>query len=334
MAKGEKFIGLSNYLKDSDKDEVILTLSEIEKIIGDKLCKSAYKHKEYWYLSDTHTFPHSWIQEGYRLKSLDLNKKIAIFIKNTVNGEKNHIETTKIKEKSNNKIIEVETDIRETIIKYHYEIIKDENGRYKSWEHCHEYFIKNRCVYNEETIDIMCLHLAFYLASWGMYRGSSFLLQKDYKVHYEAVKEMIKPKYNVLWDIECEKLIKTENIKLLFEVSEKIKEIYIKKRANIDGRIDITDTLITKILMGIYGCAPAYDRFFIDGIKVKKVATGIFNTNSINSLIEFYLNNKDEFKKCSMEINKNGVKYPEMKLIDMYFWQIGFDISDEGKKKK
>jgi len=40
--------------------------------------------------------------------------------------------------------------------------------------------------------DYLSLHHAFYLASWGMYRGSSFLLQKDYKVLTPIVEEILK----------------------------------------------------------------------------------------------------------------------------------------------
>lgn len=61
----------------------------------------------------------------------------------------------------------------------------DENGRYRSWEHCYSHFIKARGS-QEIDYDYLSLQLAFYLASWGMYRGSSFLLQKDYKVHIPA----------------------------------------------------------------------------------------------------------------------------------------------------
>ena len=31
-----------------------------------------------------------------------------------------------------------------------------------------------------------------YLSSWGMYRGSSFLLQKDYKIHKPIIVEALK----------------------------------------------------------------------------------------------------------------------------------------------
>ena len=65
----------------------------------------------------------------------------------------------------------------------------DENGRYRSWEHCYSHFIKARGS-QEIDYDYLSLQLAFYLASWGMYRGSSFLLQKDYKVHIPVVEEL------------------------------------------------------------------------------------------------------------------------------------------------
>ncbi|MDI2587255.1 hypothetical protein OR571_09100 [Psychrobacillus sp. NEAU-3TGS] len=38
--------------------------------------------------------------------------------------------------------------------------------------------------------DHACLHLAFYLASWGMLRNS-FLLQRDYKVHQKFLRNVV-----------------------------------------------------------------------------------------------------------------------------------------------
>ena len=76
----------------------------------------------------------------------------------------------------------------------------DENGRYRSWEHCYSHFIKARGS-QEIDYDYLSLQLAFYLASWGMYRGSSFLLQKDYKVHIPVVKELLNEKYDVLAEL-------------------------------------------------------------------------------------------------------------------------------------
>ena len=63
-----------------------------------------------------------------------------------------------------------------------------------------------------------------------MYRGSSFLLQKDYKVHKDAVIEIYKEEYKVLWGISCEEILKEDNINLIFKLSNRLKAIYIGKR--------------------------------------------------------------------------------------------------------
>jgi len=70
---------------------------------------------------------------------------------------------------------------------FYAQLIQDKNHRYLSWEHCYGYFLGE----NIEP-DKACLHMAFYLASWGMYRGSSFLLWKDYQIHKEVVSFLIK----------------------------------------------------------------------------------------------------------------------------------------------
>ena len=63
-----------------------------------------------------------------------------------------------------------------------------EDHRYKSWEHCYNFFKKiSKKKLDEEELDLAQLHLAFYLASWGMYRGSSFILQKDYTIFKKIV---------------------------------------------------------------------------------------------------------------------------------------------------
>ncbi len=79
-----------------------------------------------------------------------------------------------------------------TIEKYLNGITADEFHRYKSWDNCHKSF-------NVSTqTDIHTLELAFYLASWGMYRGSSGLLQKNHFIHKGAV--------DILFSIDGQKL--------------------------------------------------------------------------------------------------------------------------------
>ncbi len=45
---------------------------------------------------------------------------------------------------------------------------------------------------DEAFADQACLQLAFYLARWGMLRGSSFLLFKDYKVHQYFIGDVVR----------------------------------------------------------------------------------------------------------------------------------------------
>ena len=166
----------------------------------------------------------------------------------------------------------------------------DENGQYRSWEHCYSHFIKARGS-KEIDYDYLSLQLAFYLASWGMYRGSSFLLQKDYKVHIPVVKELLSNEYDALAGIECIEFRKESNQQLLLEINSFLGQYYDKIRREVKGqelKNQLSFTLITKILMGTLGCVPAYDRYFIAGIKKQKVTTGNYNLKSIMKLVDFY----------------------------------------------
>ena len=70
--------------------------------------------------------------------------------------------------------------VKSAITPFYGKITNVDHHRYKSWEYCYQNFIeaRNREL-NRSDIDALSLHLAFYLASWGMYRGSSFLLHSS-----------------------------------------------------------------------------------------------------------------------------------------------------------
>lgn len=211
----------------------------------------------------------------------------------------------------------------------------DENGRYRSWEHCYSHFIKARGS-KEIDYDYLSLQLAFYLASWGMYRGSSFLLQKDYKVHIPVVKELLSKEYDALAGIECIEFRKESNQQLLREINSFLGQYYDKIRREVKGEELINQlsfTLITKILMGTLGCVPAYDRYFIAGIKKQKVTTGNYNLKSIMKLVDFYEKNSVRLEPVREKMEVDGMPYPQMKMLDMGFWQIGFELDKVFSKK-
>ncbi len=200
--------------------------------------------------------------------------------------------------------------------------------RYLSWDYCFEQFAKARTKrsHTPAEIDYLALHLAEYLASWGMYR-KSFLLQCNYKVHIEIVKIILDPKYDVLLNIDCNDLKDAKNLAILFDLVKAINDYYAPIKSKITGKQTkkISDTLITKILLGTLGCVPAYDKNLKMGLKGHSYIHK-FGKNSIIQLCDFYYKNFEEFE-AFRKSNKtvSGSDYPQMKLIDMYFWQYGVD---------
>lgn len=212
---------------------------------------------------------------------------------------------------------------------------KGENTRYKSWEWCHSAFMKHKDEYQkpsttkerkDEIVDILALHLTVYLASWGMYRGSSFLLRKrDYKTHKTVIEEVLQQKYNLLWDFDPigkpKKVDTAANA--LFNKEDGL--FYFIQEKGYAGET-ATDTLVTKILLGTFACIPAYDRNFKKGISVSDndmiQAAGI---NSFLKLCDFADKQKSQLRSMEYKYKDFNQLYPIMKLLDMYFWQLGAD---------
>lgn len=224
-------------------------------------------------------------------------------------------------------------DIVDFIIKsattFYHDLQRDKNGRYLSWEHCYKCFYDARNK-SAPDYDYLSLQLAFYLASWGMYRGSSFLLQKDYKIHITVVEELLKSQYDCLFGIACADLKKKDVQDKLQKLGKFMTNYYDEIRKNVKGtelKNQLSNTLITKILMGTLGCVPAYDRYFVDGIKSQKVSTGNYNLHSLLKLADFYESNSTRLEEArqTLKVKDYDLPYPQMKLLDMAFWQIGLE---------
>lgn len=222
------------------------------------------------------------------------------------------------------------TGVKENILLFYKEILDDPYHRYRSWEHCYSCFQRLQSSRSVENIDAATLHLAFYLASWGMYRGSSQLLQKDYKVHTRIVRELSEEKYSQLWRLDFD-TVKTEapEVSLVIQLAKRLGRIYAELQ------VSPTDTLATKVLLGTFGCIPAYDTLFINGVtywnqelpqEFKPKFPARFGINSYRGLIDFYREHKSDFKEAQDFIATHGIDYPVMKLADMYFWSLGYQL--------
>lgn len=211
---------------------------------------------------------------------------------------------------------------------FYREILNDQHNRYRSWEHCYCQFRAGKSS-NDRDFDILALHLAFYLASWGMYRGSSQLLQKDYKVHQPIVHEIMSERYNVLWNLTFDNPdADAEKIDIVLELTEILRQIYRSME------VSPTDTLVTKVMLGTFGCIPAYDTLFVNGITFWNGLPAMYKpkfparlgVNNYRGLINFYREHKSEIGETHDFIARQGVHYPIMKLVDMYFWSLGYQF--------
>ena len=203
----------------------------------------------------------------------------------------------------------------------------NENGRSRSWEHCYRVFRDARTDPSPDY-DYLSLHLAFYLASWGMYRGSSFLLQKDYEVLSPVVEEVLKPEYDCLFGLACADVRNSDVWEQLENLYDDIADHFDPIRNEVAGRevaSPVSPVLITKILMGTLGCVPAYDRFFQDGVAKYKVTTQEYSLKSVRKLAKFYEEHNDRLEEARRGMRTEDLVYPQLKLLDMGFWQIGFD---------
>lgn len=185
--------------------------------------------------------------------------------------------------------------------------------RYSSFDYCYNYFQSNRDTFaSDEYIHISCLHLGFYLASWGMLRGSSFLLEKSVR-HYIPLIHKLSGFDKKIWEIDVDKYT-DENIELLLKCGDSI-------RQSLGLNNKPSDILVTKIMLGVFSNVPAFDTFFCKGLGVRR-----FDKKSLGLIKNFYKKHKAEVdaKKIYtfdfLSAKETNMLYSKAKLIDM----IGF----------
>src|SRR5713101_3400306 len=209
----------------------------------------------------------------------------------------------------------------------HYRGMTGEHHRYRSWEHCFKYFRTSAREGTAIDRNYSALQLGFYLASWGMYRGSSFLLQHAYTVHLGVIDQLIAPRFSVLWEREFGA---GENdaslVPIILEAANAVREAYRPFVPPVESR-QASDTLVTKIILGTFGCLPACDRYFIKRFKSAGFEYSYLNVKFIERVLRFARENLEELCKEQDRIERSGgIRYPIMKLVDMCFWQMGFEL--------
>ncbi len=171
-----------------------------------------------------------------------------------------------------------------------------------------------------ELKDLLTVHIAMYLSSYGMYRGSSKIFKYfNYKVHEGITEIVLKEEHNFLYDLNHDNF-DDKTLKHIYKLYQEIWQEYEKKFTLINHKEDNgipTKTLVTKIILGIFGCMPAYDSYVEEELKLLEIKHSISNEKKFFESMKEIL---EHFKDCELEADK---KYPYMKKIDMNLFMIG-----------
>lgn len=222
-------------------------------------------------------------------------------------------------------MINTKVDISKSVNKFIRVSKIDKNGRYYSYEHIRKAF--KSYLDDSSKKDLLSLYLYSYLASWGMLRNS-FLMQKDYKFLIPIVEILCNKKYRPILDYDPFTDSGNAKLDLIQQISKDIRDYFMGKKYFKEGEdkqtqiTNVTDTLITKILLGTLGCTVAYDRYVSKGLSSHKI-TVKFGKRSTRELRDFAKANEEEIRKLNLYL---GNLYTPMKIIDMYFFEEGFAL--------
>lgn len=204
-------------------------------------------------------------------------------------------------------------------------------GRELSFDYCFNYFAHNLTPSND--MEKSCLVLGYYLASWGMLRGSSYLFQRTNARHYWPVIEFIEEHGPELRALTVDRFDQAE-------VTEQVVGAYQQIGAILLPEGGSKVVLVTKTMLGIFGNIPAYDSFltatFADLFKDRKRHS--FNEvdeRTLGFIGEFYQANREDIDDLAGRLRTvdfetqqpTDITIPKAKIIDMYGFQTSFGAS-------
>lgn len=187
--------------------------------------------------------------------------------------------------------------------------------RYASFDYCFNHFQAFREdgraaeVASPENLELSCLHLGFYLASWGMLRGSTDLLKRSIK-HLVPTIDTIATTPADVWELDAH-AYDEHSIDLLLDTAARLRT----------GLPDASNILVTKVMLGVFGCVPAFDTFFKKGF-----AVSTFGRKSLHKVAGFYRENADTIEAhrvptLDFATGRHSERlYTRTKVIDMIFF--------------
>ena len=196
---------------------------------------------------------------------------------------------------------------------------REPTARYASFDYCFNYFQSHRDqktlpeLLRGDALQLSCLHLGFYLASWGMLRGSSDVLQRSVRAFVPLIAVIANAPAEI-WDADAN-MYGDGTCPIVFDTARRI------AAALPNGASDI---LVTKIMLGTFGCVPAFDAYFKKGFGVST-----FGRKALRKIGEFYSANAEVIERNRVKTLDFATgaaterRYSRAKVIDMIFFVAG-----------
>lgn len=195
--------------------------------------------------------------------------------------------------------------------------------RERSWDFCFSYFQ----AHPEPTrhMETSCLQLGYYLASWGMLRGSSFLFRRTNLLHYKETVRIIE-RYNPAlrgWDVPNY---------MDPAPQDAFAAAWTDLRTALLPEGGSSLTLVSKVMMGVWGCIPSFDSYFKSTFKrlsenrSESAAWNRVDLGTLALLHSFYARHKQEIERIRSSYrvwtygleSPSSTRMPVAKVLDIY----------------
>ena len=204
--------------------------------------------------------------------------------------------------------------------------------RSASFDICYGYFQTHKGEELKADIGRACLVLWSYLASYGMLRGSNKVVLYKNPFYLKELIGYIAD--NDLSGIDVSDYDDDDKLKRIISAYKDIsKELRFKYQ---DGMAKVQEfvpsvAFITKVMLGVYSCVPAFDTFFCEFLKKDVNAGCVFCEETLRSIKQFFesdgINPIDQLVTYSYSETKNeSFKFNFARQVDMYGFEKGKEI--------
>lgn len=197
------------------------------------------------------------------------------------------------------------------------------HARVLSWDFCFEHFADVERVRRDRQAS--CMQLGYYLASWGMLRGSSYLFRNTNARHYLHALDVIERYTPEMDGLTPARFGEQQTQELLLALYQELGAALLPEGGR---RI----TLVTKTMMGVWGVFPSLDSYFMQtfGAIAKERNKGRmfsrFDVNTVDFIGEFYDTHQKEIDRLATAYQTvdfasglpSAKNIPAAKVIDIY----------------